>query len=308
MNYEDNDLFYPEDQEMVNDIDSNVESSDSNEDVQDVQDVRPDTPHMSFNPAIIAYGVNRVQDIPAVKDFVNDCKETLSDKISETKETISDFISNIGDNVKDFTAGVYDDIKSFFTGSSTSDTATAAYYSREFSETREFGIDHCVEAAQEFFNPGVVYEWATLSDQQRADICCGYANEVAKAFELENYNGVIFEQLEPGVFGYNNGDGYIHISTDLLNPLQTPLNLVDTITHELRHQYQSECIEGYHDVADEVRNEWTLAHEIYTDQQACCFDPWGYKYNPLEIDSRFAGETVVREISQKMFNDAIAQA
>ena len=93
---------------------------------------------------------------------------------------------------------------------------------------------------------------------------------------------------------------------DRLNPLNTPFNLIHTITHELRHQYQSECVNGAHDVADEVRNEWAVASEIYTTDSAWCYDPWGYMYNPLEIDSRYAGETVVREISNHIFNNAIA--
>lgn len=27
-------------------------------------------------------------------------------------------------------------------------------------------------------------------------------------------------------------------------------------------------------------------------------DPWGYKYNPLETDARYAGESVVREMTK----------
>lgn len=33
----------------------------------------------------------------------------------------------------------------------------------------------------------------------------------------------------------------------------SPLEIVNTITHELRHQYQNECINGYHNVPDEVK-------------------------------------------------------
>lgn len=305
MSYENNDLYYPDSQEQVNDIDSTVEGTERTE---EVQEMRSDTPHMSFNPAMIAYGAYKVQEIQAVKDFVHECKESFSDKMSEARDTAVEFITHLGDNIREFSIGVYDSVASFFQGSMHSEATEAVRYSREFSENREFGLEHCVEAAQEYFNPGVINEWSSLSDQQRAEICCGYADEVANAFELNEYNGVIFEQMEPGTFGYNNGDGYIHVSSALLASYQTPLNLVDTITHELRHQYQSECVEGHHDVSDKVRNEWTLANAIYTDQPAWCYDPWGYNYNPLEIDSRYAGETVVREITSIMFNDAISVA
>ena len=72
--------------------------------------------------------------------------------------------------------------------------------------------------------------------------------------------------------------------------------------HELRHQYQSEAIRGYHNVPDDVRQEWATAEQIYNYDQPYCYDPWGYTYNPLEIDARFSGETVVRNVTHDMFN------
>lgn len=305
MNYEDNDLYVPENMEQVSDQTSDFKNG---EEFQETTDNSTDVPHASFNPAIIAYGANRVQEIPAVKEFVNDCKESFREKVSDTVDAVKEYVENVTENIKDFTRGVYDSVAEYFSGTKEAETKEFTMYSKEFSETREFGIDHCVEAAGEYFNPGVISEWMNLSNDERAEICYAYADEVAKAFELEEYNGVVFEQLEPGTLGYNSGDGYAHLNTDLLNPMATPLNLIDTITHELRHQYQSECVNGYHDVADEVRNEWAVATEMYTDGQAWCYNPWGYMYNPLEIDSRFAGETVVREVSSKIFNDALASA
>ena len=109
--------------------------------------------------------------------------------------------------------------------------------------------------------------------------------------------------MEPGVLGSNNGDGTIHISELLIGEYTTPFQILDTITHELRHQYQSECVNGYHDVSDEVRNEWAMATAIYNYDQPTCFDPWGYSYNPLEIDSNYAGNTVVRNVTSQMFKD-----
>ena len=101
------------------------------------------------------------------------------------------------------------------------------------------------------------------------------------------------EEMEPGVLGSNNGDGTIHISELLIGEYTTPFQILDTITHELRHQYQSECVNGYHDVSDEVRNEWAMATAIYNYDQPTCFD------------SNYAGNTVVRNVTSQMFNDAI---
>ncbi len=303
MGYEGTDLYHPESQEQDNESTLKPQELDANEELSDNP---TDVPHASFNPAILAYGAYKAQEIPAVKEVINECKESFSEKVSEAVDTVDEYLKHLGENLKDFSKGVYDSVSSFFSGTKDEDARAFSMYSMEFSETREFGIEKCVEAANEYFNPGVISEWMNLSVEQRAEICYAYADEVAKAFELEQYNGVIFEQLESGKLGYNCGDGYIHLTTDLLNPLNSPLNLIDTITHELRHQYQSECVNGFHDVPDEVRNEWTIASEIYTTDGAWCYDPWGYMYNPLEIDSRYAGETVVREITSQMFNDALA--
>ena len=87
--------------------------------------------------------------------------------------------------------------------------------------------------------------------------------------------------------------------------METPLKLVDTITHELRHQYQSECVQRFHDVSEEVIKEWTKGYEIYTTNQPWAYDPWGYKYNPLEIDARYAGESVIRGMTKDFINENI---
>lgn len=301
MDYGTNEFYSPDDYESIQENQETEnyrldEVTDSNE---------HHSIHKSYNPALVAYGAYRISEIPSVKETINDCKETISEKIADVKEILGDFCEKLGDNIRDYTVGLYESVKDFFVESKEADDKAFSIYSKEFTETREFGIDHCVEAAREFFNEDAINAWAFLSDSQRIDICNAYASEVAKAFELDNYEGVIYEQLEPGVNGYNSGDGYAHISTDLLNPLQSPMQLIDTITHELRHQYQSECVNGLHDVSDEVRNEWGMATAIYNDGPAWCYDPWGYSYNPLEIDSRFAAESVVRELTSKMFNDAI---
>lgn len=277
------------------DIDDNTRGT--NDDATDV--------HRNMTPASIAlvsYGVYKATEIPAVKEVINDCKESIAEKLSDFKGTTEEILETIGKNIDEFTAGIYDSVKEFFSSTKDSDEHDSRLLSKEFSETRGFGIDHCVEAACDLFNGGVISEWMNLTYDERAQICYLYADKVAEAFELENYKGVIFEQLEQGTLGYNCGDGYIHLTLDLLSPYNTPLNLIDTITHELRHQYQSECVNGYHDVSDEVRKEWAVASDIYTTGDAWCYDPWGYEYNPLEIDSRYAGQTVVRELTSRLIN------
>ena len=166
---------------------------------------------------------------------------------------------------------------------------------------REFGIKECTEAAKETFTPEVINNWSEMTPEQRAEIAQQYGDKVAESFQLINYKGVVFEPME-GRNGYNNGDGHAYLSTSLINEQRSPLQIVDTITHELRHQYQSECIAGHHFVPDETRLEWIQGALTYTNKMPWAEDPWGYKYNPLETDARYAGESVVREMTKDYIN------
>lgn len=162
---------------------------------------------------------------------------------------------------------------------------------------REFGLKDCTEAAKEIFSPEVMENWANMSPEQRAVLAGQYGDKVAESFQLVNYSGVVFETME-GKNGYNNGDGHAYLSDRLINEQKSPLQIVDTITHELRHQYQSECMVGLHFVPDETRLEWIQGQLMYTTEMPWAEDPWGYKYNPLETDARYAGELVVRELTK----------
>lgn len=243
-----------------------------------------------IHPAIVAYGLHKLSEMPAVKEAVEGCKASISDTLSDWSHKIDEFF-----------IGIYDSVKDFFTGND-ADAKAIENLGSNFVEERDFGLDKCSEAAKEIFNPGVIENWANLSLEQRKEIAGAYAAEVANAFELQNFTGVYFEDLDQGVMGYNNGDGSIHLSNTLIAPWTSPLEIMNTITHELRHQYQFEAVQGYHNVADDVRKEWATAQEIYSYDQPYCYDPWGYTYNPLEIDARYAGETVVRNVTHDMIN------
>lgn len=164
---------------------------------------------------------------------------------------------------------------------------------------REFGINKCVVAARELFPPEVIYNWLDCSIEERLKLAEKYSYEVAKAFELKNYKGLYIEDTGFGVAGFNNGDGKIHISEILVNNKnETPFEIIDTIVHEMRHQYQSECMSGLHLIDKVTLEEWLAAEQMYTNERPYALDPWGYKYNALELDARYAGETVIREFTK----------
>ena len=294
----------------MEELNNNIEST--NQDVsQEILDGTKEMRAMTGGQTgAIAYGIQRISDIPAVSEKIQDCKEGFNNAMENAKDSVVEIGTKVSEGIKDYCCGVYENIKDFFTHDekkaySDIQFPEATKLNEGITEGREFGLDKCSEAALEIFNPRVIEEWGNMSLEERKEIACKYADEVAKAFELEIYKGVYIEEMDPGILGSNNGDGSIHISDVLIGNFTTPFQIIDTITHELRHQYQSECINGYHDVSDEVRNEWSIATAIYNYDQPTCFDPWGYSYNPLEIDSNYAGNTVVRNVTSQMFNDAI---
>jgi len=268
---------------------ANLEKKENHNDGVNQDAEKPNMASM-IHPAIVAYGLHKLSEMPAVKEAVEGCKASIGDTLSDWSHKIDEFF-----------IGIYDSVKDFFTGND-ADAKAIENLGSNFVEERDFGLDKCSEAAKEIFNPGVIENWANLSLEQRKEIAGAYAAEVANAFELQNFTGVYFEDLDQGVMGYNNGDGSIHLSNTLIAPWTSPLEIMNTITHELRHQYQFEAVQGYHNVADDVRKEWATAQEIYSYDQPYCYDPWGYTYNPLEIDARYAGETVVRNVTHDMIN------
>lgn len=244
----------------------------------------------SIPAAVVAYGLHKLSEMPAVREIISNCKESASERASL-----------IGDKIGDFFTGIYNDVKNFITGND-ADAKSIEKMGSDYVEQRDFGLTKCTEAAKEIFNPGVIENWSTLSVEQRKEIAGAYAAAVAEAFDLKNYTGVYFEDLGPGIYGYNNGDGSIHLSIDIISAMESPLEVMNTITHELRHQYQSEAIRGLHNVPEDVVKEWTAASEVYTYDEPYCYDPWGYTYNPLELDARYAGETVVRNYTHDLIN------
>ena len=239
----------------------------------------------------VRYGMHKLSEMPDLKKVVDGCKSSINTSSLVLSNLIDDYRERILDSISDVIAGDIMDAEVFET------------LGRSFIEERDFGLDRCTEAAKEIFNLGVMMSWANLPEWQRMEIMGVYAKEVAEAFELESYQGIVYQDLGEYVWGRNNGNGIIYLSNKLKEPECSPLRIIDTITHESRHQYQFEVVDGYHNVSEEVVNEWRIANQIYHgDTDPCCYDPWGYWYSPLEIDARYAGETVVRNVTHDLFN------
>lgn len=242
------------------------------------------------HPSDAKHGLRTLSEMPDVKAVIDNCKASLRVNYPDISVLIDDLRGRILEDINEIIDSDFKDLDVFKT------------LGPHFIEERDFGLEKCSEAAKKFFPLGVIMGWVTLSAQERMVLSEVYANAVAKAFELVSYNDISYKELEPGVDGYNNGDGRLYLSKELLKPRNSPFEIIDTITHELRHQYQAESRIGHHNISDDVRREWIEADNMYNRGMSCYFNPWGYNYNPLEIDARYAGETVVRNLTHYLFN------
>lgn len=132
-------------------------------------------------------------------------------------------------------------------------------------EYRDLGIDKCIEAAKEIFIPELIRDWDSLTPEKKRNLIQKYADRSASAFELKIYSGVYFESIPHNKLGYNNSNGSIYLNkVYITNNRISPIELLDTIAHDLKHQYQFEAVNGLHSIPEDVRNEWKTGFEEYT--------------------------------------------
>lgn len=237
---------------------------------------------------------NEVQDLSTLEKI--ECTfETIKEGISNYWEGLCENASDLGQDIKDIVKDVLG-IK---------DTSDVKSEQSDFA--REYGLRECAEAAKEIITIDVINAWGTMSLEERNQITHEYAAAIGEGLGID-YRGIVWEKFDNSegkyTFGYNGGDGYLHLNTDFLcNPAML-MKLVDTIAHEARHQFQKEAIANPEKfgIDSATINEWAAGDQVYTTELPSAYDPWGYTYNPLEIDSKYFGESMVREITKGIIN------
>lgn len=176
-------------------------------------------------------------------------------------------------------------------------------------EAREYGVHECADVAKTCFTPEVIRNWGMMDLETRGNLIQEYARGIGDAMCI-NFKGIIWEEfpVENGryIYGYNAGDGYVHLNVSMLADPGQLMHIVDTVAHEARHQLQNEAIENpaKFPIDEATIKEWTVGNEIYTLDMPSAYDPWGYTYNPKETDARFFGESMVRELTKYIINNA----
>ncbi len=189
------------------------------------------------------------------------------------------------------------------------DYAESVPESREIVEAREYGVKECAEVAKACFTPEIIRAWGWMDLNARNEVIQEYANGIGEAMGI-NFKGIVWERfpIENGMYtyGYNAGDGYVHLNVDLLADPGQLMHVVDTVAHEARHQLQNEAIENpsKFPIDEATIKEWTVGREVYTLDMPSAYDPWGYTYNPMETDAKFFGESMVRELTKAIINNA----
>ncbi len=159
-------------------------------------------------------------------------------------------------------------------------------------------IEICSDIMAEIFTDEVVSNWENLSIEERT----GYLNEYyitsGQALGIET-KGVYVEDLQAlygaGTTGVNCGDGYIGIDiTRVADPSQLK-DLLDTATHEMRHQLQTDAIrnpDAFPDIPRETIEKWEYEFINYIDPS---YDFEGYENQAIETDARAFGDEVVND-------------
>lgn len=225
-----------------------------------------------------------VLEVPSLPDV-----QEIKEEYNVVKEAWDDFVNSIkeyGDSVTD-----------------------SKYAPSEIVEAREYGVKECADVAKACFTPEIIKEWGLMNLEARDKVIQEYANGIGEAMGI-NFKGIVWEHfpIENGVYtyGYNAGDGYVHLNVDMLADPGQLMHVVDTVAHEARHQLQNEAIENpsKFPIDEATIKEWTVGRDIYTLDQPNAYDPWGYTYNPMETDARYFGESMVRELTKDLINNA----
>ena len=158
---------------------------------------------------------------------------------------------------------------------------------------REYGVSEGVAAVKEVFTPDVIRSWEDYSSTQRAELLDEFGKKVSNALNIDEIS-TEFDVYESGVLGYNNGDGSIHLRPEFAQNPNLLIHAIDTIAHEIRHQFQSEAMKNpeKYGIDEGTLKEWRMAQMYY--DSADGYNPLSYQYNPLENDSQEYGRSIVR--------------
>lgn len=171
------------------------------------------------------------------------------------------------------------------------------------SEVDEGRIRETADIMADVFTEDVIMNWSELSLDEKADKINEYYVKAGENLGI-NTKGVIVEPMysEPGTisFGYNAGDGFIHLNKAVVEDPGMFGQVLDTATHEMRHQFQTDVIadpSAFPDLSESVVGTWEYEFRNYISPE---YDFQGYYEQAIESDARDFAEDVLQSYMDKM--------
>ena len=180
-----------------------------------------------------------------------------------------------------------------------------------YSDSDVERIHSVSDAMGEVFPADVINSWENLSLQERVN----YVNEYCvKAGEALGTRPIVvsvedlWAKYEPGTQGINYGNGFMSVDIRLIADPGKLEKLLDTCTHETRHQLQNDAVqnpEAFQDIPEETLEQWKYEFENYIDG---AYDFEGYYNQAIERDARAFAEETVLDLMNKMSKAVEASA
>ena len=171
------------------------------------------------------------------------------------------------------------------------------------SEVDEMRINETSEIMTEVFSEDVIANWSELSLDEKSEKINEYYIKAGENLGI-NTKGVIVEYMpsEPGSvnLGYNAGDGFIHLNEAVVDDPGMLEQVLDTATHEMRHQFQSDVIANaskFPDIPDHVVETWGYEMKNYISPD---YDYQSYYEQAVECNARDFAEDVLKSYLDKM--------
>ena len=172
------------------------------------------------------------------------------------------------------------------------------------SEVDEVRVNETAEIMADVFSEDVLTNWSEMSLDEKSAKLNEYYLRAGENLGIDT-KGVIVEPMPcetPGMLslGYNSGDGYIHLNADVLDDPSQLGQVLDTATHEMRHQFQNDALaapNNFSDIPQEVLKAWDYEMKHYINPN---YDFQGYYEQAIECDARDFAEEVLNTYTGKM--------
>lgn len=174
------------------------------------------------------------------------------------------------------------------------------------SEVDEVRVNETAEIMADVFSEDVLANWSEMPLDEKSAKLNEYYIRAGANLGIET-KGVIIEPIPcetPGMisFGYNSGDGYIHLNEAVVDDPAQLGQVLDTATHEMRHQFQNDALadpQAFNDIPQDVLDVWEyeLDPRNYISPD---YDFQGYYEQAIECDARDFSEDVLKSYVAKM--------